>query len=77
MLRTGVKLFAEIIADTFHGCYKNGLNNTYDFTYLSSVPMIAVLLYVPVSNIKLPRIDVDSSTSMLYVFGFINNICLY
>ena len=51
-LRPRVKLLADIFFSTFSGCYKNGLNNTSDYTYLSSVPMIIVLLYVPAFNLS-------------------------
>ena len=41
-----MQLFLQTFTDAFQGCYKDGLNGTYDFRYLSSVPMFLYLCVV-------------------------------
>ena len=42
------QLTVKIFVDAFQSCYKDGLNDAYDFRYLSFVPFLLVLLLVPV-----------------------------
>ena len=43
------QLLLHTFADTFHCCYKDGLNGSYDFRFLSPAPMVLSLSMVLVS----------------------------
>ena len=38
------QLTVNIFVETFHSCYKDGLNDTYDYRFMSSAPMFFILL---------------------------------
>ena len=56
-----MQLFLRTFTDAFQSCYKDGLNGTYDFRFLSSVPMFSYILLVIRSFI------VDSQKSYVFV----------
>ena len=41
--RSRTQLFFRTFTDTFQSCYKDGLNGTYDFRFLSSAPMFSYI----------------------------------
>ena len=43
-LQSRMHLLIKIYIDTFQRCYKDGLDGSYDFTFLSSAPMFAYLM---------------------------------
>ena len=43
-VRPRTQLMLNTFCDTFQSCYKDGLNGTYDFRFLSSAPMLVALL---------------------------------
>ena len=44
------QLFLQTFADVFQSCYKDGLNGTWDFRFLSSAPMFVYLFAVVLSS---------------------------
>ena len=45
-LRPRAQLMLKTFGDTFEGCYKDGLNQTYDFRFLSSFPMVMAFSFL-------------------------------
>ena len=45
------QLSLNFFIETFQNCYKDGLNGTYDFRFLSSVPFLLFLLFVLLGTI--------------------------
>ena len=45
------QLSLNFFIETFQNCYKDGLNGTYDFRFLSSVPFLLCLLFVLLGTI--------------------------
>ena len=61
------QLSLNFFIETFQNCYKDGLNGTYDFRFLSSVPFLLFLLFVLLGTIPgLTKVDLR-----VYVAGCI------
>ena len=58
-------LLIKIYIDTFQNCYKDGLDGSYDFRFLSSAPMFAYLLLA-----VLTFATRDFQSSIISTFGF-------
>ena len=50
-LKPRTQLVVNIFVETFHSCYKDGLNGTYDYRFASSVPLFFILLTVMFGNL--------------------------
>ena len=61
------QLSLNFFIETFQNCYKDGLNGTYDFRFLSSVPFLLFLSFVLLSTIP----DTTKFNSHIYIAGCI------
>ena len=50
-LKPRTQLIVNTFVETFHNCYKDGLNETYDYRFLSSAPMFLGLFTVVFGNV--------------------------
>ena len=51
LLGARTQLVVNTFVETFESCYKDGMNKTFDFRFLSSAPMWLILLIVPMGNL--------------------------
>jgi len=56
-----VQLFFRTFTDAFQSCYKDGLNGTLDFRFLSSAPMFSYIF------LSLRSFEVDSRRNYVWV----------
>ena len=64
------QLLLHIFADTFHCCYKDGLNGSYDFRFLSPAPMVLCLSMV-LASMYVSGTRVDLSYMLFYSAFFL------
>ena len=62
------QLSVNFFVETFQNCYKDGLNGTYDFRFLSSVPFLMILSLVPLGTIY----GMTNFNSQIYVTLYIS-----
>ena len=62
------QLSLNCFIETFQNCYKDGLNGTYDFRFLSSVPFFLFLIFVLLSTIP----GTTKFNSYIYLAGCIS-----
>ena len=62
------QLSVNFFIETFQNCYKDGLNGTYDFRFLSSVPFFLFLTFVLLSTIP----GTTKFNSHIYLAGCIS-----
>ena len=62
-LQSRMHLLIKIYIDTFQNCYKDGLDGSYDFRFLSSAPMFAYLL------MAVPIFGNDFQSGVIAMFG--------
>ena len=62
------QLSVNFFIETFQNCYKDGLNGTYDFRFLSSVPFFLFLIFVLLSTIP----GTTKFNSHIYLAGCIS-----
>ena len=62
------QLTVNFFIETFRNCYKDGLNGTYDFRFLSSAPFILFLSFVLLGTIH----GMTAFSSHIYIVGCIS-----